>query len=180
LNILIKSAFFAFLLLASITNANDSLVPPISSTNVVQCQGMIGLDFSEAGSEEQIAMVIVNSDDSAGFTMSFKFGNVANNVPNFQSGAKKIPLTKLILRHMSGILGEGLKDTIGLGTGRLIVLNGNEYLWDPGKADSVTTAPPTTETINYILELKASWAFPGYVIAGFYILPIEITITGKM
>ena len=138
--------------------------PPDDPLIVIQSQGMIGLNFSGSGNNEQIALFIINCNLETGFDVTFQFANTCK----FKSGAREIPITNLILDEISGTLGTGLNKAIDLDV--LHNLAGNEYVWNPG-------ANQTTETVNYIVELRASWTVPATQLAGFYNERITVIIS---
>jgi hypothetical protein len=130
-------------------------------------QGVMGLDFSDKGNNEQIALFIINCNDTpGGFEITFKFTNGCA----FKNGSRSIPMTNLVLDKVSGILGTKLTAPENIDI--LHNLSGSEYTWNPG--DSMTTA-----TENYIIEMKASWDDPSRYIWGFYYETIKATITAK-
>jgi hypothetical protein len=130
----------------------------------MQCQGVVGLDFTQSGTNEQIALFIINSNSTTGFDVTFKFTNYCK----FKCGIREIPMTSLLLDKVSGTLGAGLTEPVNIDV--LNNLSGDEYVWNLG-------ATQTTETVNYIVELKASWANPIRMITGFYFETITATIT---
>lgn len=143
-----------------------ALSPPEDPINTINCQGIVGLDFSRGGSNEQIALIIINNNLTVGFDLFFKF---ANRCSFKCTDAQQIPMTSLVLDRVSGTLGDGLLEPVDVD----ILHNlsgGDEYTWNPG-------AEQTTATVNYIVELKASWANPLGKLAGFYSEVITIVIT---
>ncbi|MBN2035833.1 MAG: hypothetical protein JW768_03745 [Chitinispirillaceae bacterium] len=143
-----------------------ALSPPDPPINSIQSQGIVGLDFSRSANDERIAIMIINNNHVTGFDVFFKFTNGCS----FKSGAvQEIPMTALVLDEVSGTLGTGLTAPNDID----ILHNlsgGDEYTWDPGAAQ-------TTETINYIVELRANWDNPAGKLAGFYSETITIVIT---
>lgn len=154
-------------LIVSLTaTRTGALSPPDDPINIIQSQGIVNLDFSRSGNDEQIALLIINNNHVTGFDVFFKFTNGCA----FKSGAtQSIPMTSLVLDKVSGTLGAGLTEPVDLD----ILHNlsgGDEYTWNPG-------ATQTTATVNYIVELRASWENPQGKLAGFYSEVITIVIT---
>jgi hypothetical protein len=148
------------------TNAASPPDPLISS---IQCQGVLGLDFSSSGNNQQIGLFIINCNDTpGGFAVTFQFTNACQ----FKSGAGAIPWTDLVLNKVGGTLGSGLTDPVNLDIFHSRTVGGTEYLWDPGPGQK-------SETVNYIVELKATWDNPARYLAGFYFETIEATITAR-
>lgn len=143
---------------------SQTIPPGAPLVNTVQAQGIIGLNFSGPGNLEQIAYIVINSNDSSGFILELKLTNRGN----FISGASSIPMTELVLNSSSGTLGAGLSEPHDIDI--LTDVNNGEYIWNPGN-------PPTTVTSNYMVELKASWADPSGKLAGFYLETITVTIS---
>ena len=150
---------FCFLLLTFFTTQLNA--------GSAQGQGVVGLDFSSGGNNQQIAIFVISvSDTPASYKVVFTFANGCK----FKSGARAsaIPMTGLVWDYISGSLGTGLtapgSDDIlhNLNTG------GISYDWRPQGTQS-------TET-NYIMELRASWNAPAGIIAGFYYETITATV----
>lgn len=142
-----------------------ALSPPDDLVNNIQCQGVFGLNFTQAGNSEQIAYFVVNSNSANGFAVKLKFANNAK----FVSGSNEIPITSLVLSKVSGTLGEGLTEPNEIDV--LDKLNGgDEYIWNPG-------TEPSSETVNFLIDLKADWDDPSGKIAGFYFETITVTIS---
>ncbi len=150
-----KTLFFCFLFISLAVIKPGALSPPDALVNVIQCQAMVGFDFSGSGNKEQIALFIINCNATQGFDVSFKFANRGK----FKCGTREVPMTVLVLNKVSGTLGTGLTEPIDLDI--LHNLTGDEYVWNPG-------ATQTTETVNYIVDLRASWAASTGKLAGFY------------
>mgnify|MGYP007061388446 CR=1 FL=1 len=142
-----------------------ALSPPDDLINNIQCQGVFGLNFTQAGSREQIAYFVINSNSATGFDVTFKFANFAK----FINGNNEIPMTALVLNKVSGTLGEGLTEPNEIDV--LDKLNGgDEYIWNPG-------TEPSSETVNFIIDLNADWDDPLGKMAGFYFETITVTIS---
>lgn len=156
----------AFLVLLNIAVSYVfGLSPPDELINNIQCQGVFGLNFTQTGNREQIAYFVINSNSASGFTVKFKFANSAK----FVSGSSEIPITSLALNKVSGTLGKGLTEPKELNV--LDELNGgDDYIWNPG-------TEPTSETVNFLIDLKADWDDPLGKIAGFYFESITVTIS---
>jgi hypothetical protein len=137
------------------------LLIAIFSTQVnagsAQGQGVVGVDFSAGGNNQQIAIFVITVSDPGSFKVVFTFANGCK----FKCGTRPstIPMTSLAWDYVSGYLGTGLTAP------DFDILNhlksdGITYEWHP-------TGTQTTET-SYIMELRASWNAPAGVIAGFY------------
>lgn len=133
-----------------------------NNINTIQAQGNIGLNFNQPATNNQIAIFIVNSNYAAGFHIQFNFSNKGK----FIQGSKEIAITSMVLNKMgSGTLGAGLTEPTNLA----ITLDGSgNWNWSPGV--------PTTETVSYLIEIKASWSDPSSQIAGFFLENIQPTI----
>ena len=140
-----------------------ALSPPDPPFNDIQSMGVSGVDFSRAGNKVQIALFMVNSNSATGFVVTFTFANGCK----FTSGSKEIPMTELYLNKVSGTIGTGLTDAANIDV--LHDLTGNQYFWRPGISQ-------TTATVNYIVDLRASWNDPVRILAGFYFEHIQATI----
>lgn len=152
------------LLLFTISDIS-ALSPPDELINNIQCQGVFGLNFTQAGNREQIAYFVINSNSATGFQVTFKFANFAK----FVNSNNEIPLTALVLNKVSGTLGNGLTEPNEIDV--LSELNGgDEYVWNPG-------SEPTSETVNLLIDLKADWDDPLGKMAGFYFETITVTIS---
>ena len=153
------------LLLIISTSFSQTIPPGDPLSNIVQSQGMIGLNLSQPGSREQIAYFLINSNSSTGFIIKISLLNRGN----FRNGAYSIPMTSLVLNRSSGTIGTGLTEPNNLDV-LAVVSGGGEYSWNPGNA-------PLTATSNYMVELKADWGDPFGKLAGFYFETITVTIT---
>lgn len=157
------SVYLCFLFLA--VSDVSALSPPDQLINSIQCQGVFGLNFTQAANREQIAYFVINSNSATGFEVTFKFANFAK----FVNGNNEIPMTALVLNKVSGTLGSGLIEPNEIDV--LSELNGgDEYVWDPG-------SEPTDETVNFLLDLKADWDDSSGKMAGFYFETITVTIS---
>jgi hypothetical protein len=144
----------------------SQIIPPdVSLVNTLQAQGVIGLDFSQPGNDEQIAYFLINSNSSTGFLVKISLLNRGN----FRNGSSLIPMTSLVLNRSSGTLGSGLVEPNNLDV-LAVVSSGGEFTWNPGNS-------PVTSTTNYMVELKADWADPSGKLAGFYFETITVTIS---
>jgi hypothetical protein len=158
-----KARLFSLILTLGIAKSL-ALSPPDALLNNLQAMSVTSLNFAQAGNGEQVALFIVNSNAATGFSVTFRFANGGA----FTSGSNQIPMTSLVLDEVSGTLGEGLEAPVDLDV--LHNLSGNEYVWEPAGV-------PTTETVNYIVELRASWADPAGKLAGLYFETITATIS---
>jgi hypothetical protein len=159
----IKTYHFLFLISIVIAKS-DALSPTDPPINTLQCQGVTGFDFSKQGINQQIALFVINSNTITGFDVIFEFANTCQ----FKSGSKAISMTSLLLNKVSGTLGIGLLPPVDVDVLHHLS-GGNQYIWDPGTGQ-------TSETVNYIVELKASWTGNTHAIAGFYFETISATI----
>ena len=152
--------FFVFLYLSTSTlfaSLDDNI-------NALQTQGNLGVDLNRTGNNEQVAVLVINSNYAAGFHITFTFTNKGK----FKKGSKEITMTNIVLNKMnSGTLGTGLSEPVNL---TMLPLDGSgSWVWSPGT--------PTTETINYVMEIKVSWSSPGSGNAGFYFENINAVIS---
>lgn len=130
-------------------------------TNTVQTTSVINLNFTAAGTHQQVALILVNSNDPAGFHVTFTFQNRGN----FTVGARSFPMSNIVLNGLSGTLGGGLAPPANMP----VTLDGaGTWSWSPGV--------PTTETDAYLLEIAVDWANPSGGLAGFYQERISCTI----
>jgi hypothetical protein len=130
--------------------------------NTLQATSSITLGFNQPGNSEQIAIFLINSNSATGFTVTFTFANEGK----FKAGTPEIAITGLLLNKVSGTLGDGL----AVPTNEPITLDGSgSWTWDPGNT-------PTTETVNCLLEIKASWTNQQNAVGGFYTETISATI----
>jgi hypothetical protein len=147
------------------TSFSQTIPPEDPLINIVQSQGVIGLNLSQPGSGEQIAYFLINSNSSTGFIIKISLSNRGN----FRNGVNSIPMTSLVLNKSSGIIGTGLTEPNNLDV-LAVVSSGGEYSWNPGNT-------PVTATTNYMVELKADWEDPVGKLAGFYFETITVTIS---
>ncbi len=78
-------------------------------------------------------------------------------------------MTELLLDHVTGTIGTGLTKPVDIDM--LTVMAGSDsFFWDPGSVAS-------TETTNYIFEVKGSWDDPSNELAGFYTEYIQVVMT---
>lgn len=130
-------------------------------TNTVQTTSVINLNFTAAGTHQQVALILVNSNDPAGFHVTFTFQNQGN----FTVGARSFPMTNIVLNRINGTLGGGLVEPVNMP----ITLDGaGIWTWSPGV--------PTTETEAYLMEIAVDWTDPSSGLAGFYQERITCTI----
>ncbi len=160
-----KLLFTSILCFLSLFSRTGALSPPDPLINTIQGQGLIGLNFGQPGTGEQIAYFIVNSNSATGFEVKISLTNRGK----FIAGTSEIPMTSLVLDKVSGTLGAGLTEPVNLDV-LAVVSGGGEFSWNPGNS-------PTTETVNYIVELKADWADPHGKLAGLYLENITFTIS---
>jgi hypothetical protein len=154
-----------FLLAICFITYSQTIPPGAPLVNTIQSQGVFGLDFSQPGNNEQLAYFLINSNSSTGFIVRISLANRGN----FRNGSSVIPMTSLVLNRSSGTLGSGLVEPNNLDV-LAAVSGGSQFTWNPGSS-------PGTETTNYLVELKANWADPSGMLAGFYFETIDITIS---
>ncbi len=134
---------FFFALFITLFLSNKLYASLDENINTIQTQGNIGLSLGDGGSNEQVAILIINNNYAAGFHITFTFTNKGK----FKKGSKEITMTSLVLNKMStGTLGSGITAP----TNAPITLDGSgSWTWSSGAQ--------TTETTNYMLEIKISW-----------------------
>ena len=131
--------------------------------NTLQSQGVFGMQFNQSATGQQIAIFLINNNTVSAFDIDFHFTNVGK----FKSGSKEIAMSNIVLNGISGQLGAGLTAPVN----QAVTLDGSgDWTWDPG-------ATQTTETINYLVELKADWPNGSGKLAGFYSETITTTIS---
>jgi hypothetical protein len=135
----------------------------IPQVNTVQGSSNFSLVLTQPGNQETIANFLINSNSANGFLLVITFGNKGK----FKNGGSEIPIAHLWLDKVGGSLGGGLTEPVN----EPISLDQNgSWTWNPG-------ASPTTETVNYLTEVKATWTSQSNVLAGFYTESISATIT---
>jgi hypothetical protein len=131
--------------------------------NTAQTTSNINLNFTAAGTHQQIALILIHSNDPAGFHVVFTFQNKGF----FTVGTRQFAMTSIVLNKVSGTIGSGLTDPVDMP----IVLDGaGTWTWSP------SPPLPTTETDGYLLEIAVNWANPASGLAGFYQERITCTI----
>lgn len=136
----------------------------LPTINTAQGNSVISLNFSAAGTHQQIAIFLINSNDPLGFHLTFTFQNKGV----FKSGSRSITPTSLVLNQLSGTLGTNLVPPIDLA----ITPDGaGVWTWSPGPV------LPGTETDSYLVEIAATWPEPAGAIAGFYQEKITCVMT---
>lgn len=133
------------------------------TVNTVQTTSTLGLGFSAAGTHQQLGLFLINSNDPAGFHITFTFQNKGF----FKSGAHQFAMTNLVLNKVSGTLGAGLAEPIDI---PITLDAGGNWTWSP------SPPAPTTETDSYFVEIAADWSDPSGGIAGFYLEKITPVI----
>ncbi|MDB5106374.1 MAG: hypothetical protein JWP91_4063 [Fibrobacteres bacterium] len=137
--------------------------PPLVNT-IQSATANLGLNFGSPGIRQQIALFVVNSNDSTGFHVTFTFTNKGF----FKVGARQFAMSNIVLSSVSGTLGAGLAApadmalSVNPGTG--------VATWNP------TSVPPTSATDNYLIAIYADWADQSARLAGFYQETITATI----
>jgi hypothetical protein len=131
--------------------------------NNLQGQGVFGMQFNQAATGQQICIFLINNNTASAFDIDFHFTNVGK----FKSGSREIAMSSIVLNGISGQLGAGLTVPVN----QAVTLDGSgDWTWNPG-------ATQTTETINYLVELKANWPDGSNKLAGFYSESITATIS---
>jgi hypothetical protein len=137
---------------------------------MAQGQGVVGLDFSGSGNDEQIMIFVINVNDTPGsFKVRFEFTNACQ----FKCGTRIIAMTGLVWNHISGSLGTGLTEPVDNDILHHRIDGGTAYEWEPQGTGQ------KSETSNYILELKATWDNPKGILSGFYYETIKATVIPK-
>lgn len=139
-------------------------VGDLPGVNVLQAQGVFGLPFNQSASDQQLAIYLVNNNYANAFDITFHFANKGK----FKNGSHEIVMSNIKLNRLSGTLGSGLSNPA---TNLTVTLDGSgDWVYDPGTTQ-------TTETVNLLLELKASWPDGSNAMAGFYSETITTTIS---
>ncbi len=136
--------------------------PPLVNT-VDPAANNLSLNFSSPGVHQQVALFVVNSNDAAGFHLTFTFANKGN----FKVGTRQFPLLNVVLNAVSGTLGTGLASPAN---DPLVINPGT------GIATWSSTGVPTSATDSYLIEIDADWADQSTGIAGFYLENITASI----
>jgi hypothetical protein len=166
------TSFFSFSLLAFFIAQSSAESPPDPPVRTAQGQGVVGLDFSGSGNDEQIALFVITCNDTPGtFDVKFEFLNACQ----FKCGtrARPISMTGLVWNHISGNLGSGLIEPVNKDVLHNREPGGTEYIWTP------TGVGQKSETNGYIMELKANWEEPAGILSGFYFETIKATVRAK-
>lgn len=132
--------------------------------NTIIGTGNYTLDFGSPGSNQRIAAFNVNSNDPQGFKVTFTFANLGK----FQAGGLEVVITAIKLNGLTGTLGSGLAAP----TNEVMTLDGGgSWIWTPGSS-------PTTETVNYLVEVKVDWGANANAMAGLYLENLNAVIVG--
>jgi len=168
-----KSRLFLYFVLIAFCVTQMALEsPPDPPVRTAQGQGVVGLDFSGSGNDEQIALFVITCNDTPGtFEVDFEFTNACQ----FKCGTRSrvIPFTGLVWNHISGSLGSGLTEPVDKDILHNRVAGGTQYVWTPQGAGQ------KSETNGYIMELKANWDEPAGMLSGFYFETIKATVRAK-
>jgi len=152
-----------FVIAAALSEAKAAL-GDLPLVNNLQGTSTFNLNFSQASANQQIALFLINSNDPSGFSVTFTFANKGA----FAAGSRNFSMASIVLDRVSGTLGSGLTEPVD----ELITLDaGGAWTWSPGNS-------PTTETVNYIIEIKVTWPDPSPGLAGLYLESINAVITG--
>jgi hypothetical protein len=134
-------------------SSTSALLGDIPLVNQAQGTGNITLDFATAGTHQQLGIFLINSNDPAGFHVTFTFTNKGF----FKVGSRQFAMTNIVLNKISGTLGGGLAEPANMP----ITLDGSgSWTWSPGV--------PTTETDGFLVEIAADGSSQATGIAGFY------------
>ncbi len=142
----------------------NAAVGDLPVINQLQGLGSLGQNFSQAGTQVQLAIFAISNNHENAFDLHFTFANEGK----FISGSNEIAMTSILLDKMDiGTLGTGLTEPEDV----VVALDGDGmWTWDPG-------ATQTTETQSYHVQLKGSWNNPTGKLAGYYYESITATIT---
>lgn len=150
-------------------SAQDSLPKPKTT---VRCELAAKCDFSKPGRYESIAYFTINSTDTNGFSLKFRFENSGNFVNADSSGI--IPMTKIYLNPSQinkGTLGTGLVPPSNIEIKSELNKEG-EYIWDPVETIIGTIGP----TADYCIDLRVDWHDTSRKFAGDYSEKILVTV----
>lgn len=132
--------------------------------NQLQGTSVFNLNFTQPGANQQVAVFLVNSNDPDGFSVTFTFSNLGR----FGAGNNSFAMTTFVLNGIDGTLGAGLAAPVNQS---FTLDGGGSWTWSPGNS-------PTTETVNYLVEIKVGWADQSSSLAGLYRETINAVITG--
>jgi hypothetical protein len=136
----------------------------IPLVNQLQGTSVFNLNFTQPGAGQQVAVFLVNSNDPDGFSVTFTFSNLGR----FGSGGNSFAMSTFVLNGIDGTLGAGLTAPAN----QSFTLDGSgSWTWSPGNS-------PTTETVNYLIEIKVNWTDQSSSLAGLYRETINAVITG--
>lgn len=142
----------------------DAALGDLPLVNTLQGTSSFNLNFSQASANQQIALFLINSNDPNGFSVTFTFANKGA----FAAGGRSFSMASIVLDRVSGTLGSGLTEPLD----EPVTLDpAGTWTWSPGNS-------PTTETVNYIIEIKVTWPDPSPGLAGLYLESINAVITG--
>lgn len=128
------------------------------------------LNFGSPALNQQIAYFVINSNDVNGFQVTFTFSNLGN----FRNavGIAEFAPSSLVLNGVTGTWGTGMDEPVN----ETILLDGSgSWTWRPALAPD--GGPPSVETNQYVIEIKASWPEQSGGIAGLYMLSIDAVIS---
>jgi hypothetical protein len=163
-----STLLFCFLLVFIFVTQLGAQCPPFPEIKLAQGQGVVGLDFSSSGNNQQIAIFVISVNDTPGtFKVRFEFAN------SYQfkcaTSTNTIPMTDLVWKYISGSLGTGLTEPADKDMLHHLNPDGISYDWQPQGTGQKTVT-------NYILELRASWNNPVRILTGFYSEIITATV----
>ena len=130
--------------------------PVENSIQVVSSR--VNVDLGSRGTNQPLMMFLVNSNDPAGFHLTFTFANKGK----FMCNSREVEITSAILSKVSGTLGSGLADPAAPGFSLTIDPGSGEASWTP-------VGTPTASTVNYLISISASWSDHSSMLAGFYL-----------
>lgn len=162
-------AFVVILCMTFIVSAQDSVPKPKTT---VDCVPRIKFDFSKPGRYESLAYLRINSTDTNGFSLKFRFENSGNFISEDSSGI--IPMTKIYLNPLlsnKGTLGSGLVPPSNIEIKSKLNKDG-EYIWEPIEK-IIGNIGPTTD---YCVDLRVDWEDTSRKFAGNYSESIFVTV----
>lgn len=118
----------------------------------------VNLDLGSRGLNQPLLMFLVNSNDPAGFHLTFTFANKGK----FICDSREITITSVLLSKISGTLGSGLADPAAPGFTLTIDGGSGDASWTP-------VGTPTSSTVDYLISLSANWDDHSTMVSGFYL-----------
>lgn len=157
--------------LGGINLAHSALGDTTPAMNTIEGgTNFFNLNFGGPAANQQIAYFVINSDDVNGFKVTFTFSNLGK----FRNavGSLEFNPSSLVLNGVTGTWGTGMDAPVN----ETIVLDGSgSWTWRPALAPD--GGPPSVETDQYVIEIKASWPDQSSGIAGLYMFSIDAVIS---